>query len=75
MKVQINTVISVLSVNGPIPKSDYRLQGKLARGRLETWVSVGTCTISGVLAPVIGSSGISPRPGKGMQKGPYNGQP
>lgn len=36
-------------------------------------VSVGTCTISNILALVMAARGIAPAPDKDMQKGSYNG--
>lgn len=61
MKMQPNTVTSILSLNGPIPKSDYKLQSKPTWGRMEIWVSVGTCTILRYLSSCNGSQWHLPR--------------
>lgn len=62
--MQPNTVISILSLNGPIPKSDYKLQSKPTWERMEIWVLTGVCTFSSILALVMAASGISPGPDK-----------
>lgn len=74
MKMQPNTVISILSQNSPVLKSDYKLQGKPRREGGDLGVN-RYVFISSVLSLIVAARGISPGPEKSsfqQQKGSYS---